>query len=165
MNHDAGRHALVDTDLLATGMIEASNASGVNSSASISSREDASKVISEHIRVYCRLKPELREENDASLPVDGGASEGLYLTGADSGTHMTYIFADNFPFDTILPTDDRKGGDLAFVWNPAAAECTYIPPSAAGRQAAATSPPPGSQTFRFNGVFGYESTQEEVSTS
>jgi hypothetical protein len=54
--------------------------------ASVSSRED-SKVISEHIRVYCRLKP---EEDSSSIhgnaSPENGISQGLYLTGADSGS-------------------------------------------------------------------------------
>jgi hypothetical protein len=78
--------------------------------------------------------------------------------------------ASSFTIGVVTPyfnADDRKGADSSFIWDPVAAECTYIPHSAARRPSAVllgptNAAPPGSQTFHFNGVFGFDAKQDEV---
>ena len=84
---------------------------------------DSAAAISEHIRVYCRQKPELPEDiPSAAGPNDNGAS-GVYLTGAgdkgDSSSELTWSVPEStcryvasgskneqiFKFDGVLPAN------------------------------------------------------------
>lgn len=82
---------------------------------------DGAAAISEHIRVYCRQKPELPEDINPSTSLGDNASSGVYLTGAgdkgDSSSDLTWSVSEStcryvasgskseqtFKFDGVLP--------------------------------------------------------------
>lgn len=95
-----------------TSVIDGSAGSAISDSSNSYSNGGDDKVISEHIRVYCRLKP---EGLPAAGPAEGGngdyngnssssnndmnnngsgdsGGQGLYLTGADSGASKTFSY-------------------------------------------------------------------------
>lgn len=88
--------------------------------------ENTEKTISEHIRVFCRQKPELPEDptSDESTSVD--------MTAQNDG-------ADAAPGPCVS-------------WNAAEGTCEY-------RSGVSSK---NNQTFRFDGVFGVEASQQTV---